>query len=223
MCDNSTSKIVVEGGRTKAAEIDNLEPNTAYRVMMRGLHADNISSELTSPLITKTTPGPPSPPKNFRYLKTMAHEILLAWDIDANNTIDEFDVKFKDVTVATSIEMVRTAIQKRKYCNLTCNLNLNNSVESYRLNDIEWSACVKSAINGVNRTLCSKSVTLKVQTAISAPSQMEKPHAEPVNRTTLQLTWKRPEPANGPIDIYKLIIWSGNRTEEIEVDGNTTT
>ncbi|RWS16955.1 uncharacterized protein B4U79_16215 [Dinothrombium tinctorium] len=252
VCVNQDKNLIVEGGRTNSALIEDLEPLKVYRFFMYG-RAERIQSYPTRSALIKTYPGPPTAPKNVRCIQVTDKSIQLAWQADGNQTLHFFRIELNDeiaydfdvstinnsttdlytLTSNSSDEVSDARLETNQlFCSsengiLNCSLDMKNSVESYAEYKINVSSCVNSKEEGKAKILCSSdnNNSVNVKTKISYPSKMEKLNAEVLNKTTLLLSWRKPYPANGPINGFKLHMYKNenrNISQVIELSDNIT-
>ena len=211
-CNVTCNSTKVVGGRNDSVIIENLAPNTVYRVELRARALRSVTPNEATTLEARTLHSPPEPPTGLKKIATSFRTILIEWDLSANNTESlSFSVKLNDDVQTIQNVSQTCAINQKTSNSYTCSINLASNIHSYREYNISVATCTDDGV------LCSNYTKLGelVRTQMSAPGNMEKPHAETINSSFAKLTWDKPNETNGLVNLYELIIFASRNVSDV--------
>lgn len=208
----------VSNGTAEGYTISGLEPKTKYKVHFQAW-TKYLPGEESDPTTVQTMAGAPEEPEGLKIFNVSRNSIALEWTSKRVplSDIDRFTV-FLNGIAHRHFDSPSAICKERQQKGYTCEALLDDDIKSFSTYRVGVVACSKSSESVF---LCSKFSQLALATTqIGVPGVMDKPHVEVINATSVLVSWKRPPEANGPIDHYRLTIFSNqNVTRSVRVPG----
>ncbi|XP_050530004.1 cytokine receptor [Daktulosphaira vitifoliae] len=203
-----------QGGR---GNITQLKPYTTYMVTIalitkqgEGLHSE--------PQFNTTLEGAPDVSDMEIYpIHVTNTSISLQWTQpkSMNGILRNYQVHFyrknKEYHDQLLIDPIEESQRYVTVSDVKCRLD---NLDSYTLYKIAITACT---------TICSeRSNSISVQTAVGVPGRIDQPAPYRENRTSVVVSWSRPEKPAGPVDYYQLNVFYHSDSNLHSNDGSST-
>nr|XP_033808593.1 phosphatidylinositol phosphatase PTPRQ isoform X3 [Geotrypetes seraphini] len=188
------------GGGHYQADVSGISPGTGYTAMISSVSASAYSSPVSKSVTTNETL--PGPPKSLAGERVGSAGILLSWNVptDPNGKILSYYIKYREIC----------PWKQMVYTEVTSNADLLEVLLT-SLNPGTTYEIKIAAENSAGIGLFTEPFLF--QTAESAPGKVANLTAEPLNSSTVNLTWFLPRQPNGKIVGFKISVKNArNRT-----------